>query len=163
VSASEGAREPLVLRPATLEDADLLLAWANDPVTRAAGFNPAPIGLEEHRRWLSRRLASPATRLFVGLLDGRPVGQLRLERGADGLAEISIAIAPEARGRGLGRRLLRGGIDAARADPALAVAGFIARVRPDNAGSLALFRGAGFVDSHRTRVGNFDCLVLKLA
>lgn len=152
----------LVLRPATMDDAELLLRWANEPGTRAAGFHPGLIDEPTHRRWLADRLGSPATRVFVGLVDGRAVGQLRLDRDDDGPVEISIAIAPLERGRGVGRQLLAAGIAAGRADSTLRAQGFRARVRPDNAASLALFRGAGFAELDRTEVNGLPCVVLGL-
>jgi len=152
----------VVLRPATAADAGLLLAWANDPVTRAAGFHPEAIAIDEHERWLAARLASPATRLWIGEEDGRAVGQVRLERDEGGIAEIGISVAPEARGRGVARRLLATAIETGRADAAFGLTGFLARVRPDNAASLALFRGAGFAETGREVVNGLPCVVFRL-
>lgn len=149
------------VRPATPDDGDRLLAWANDPLTRAAGFHPGSIEPAEHRVWLAARLASPSTRLFIGLVDDQPVGQVRFERDEDGGAEVSIAVAPEARGRGLGRRLLDAGLDAARSDSSFAVHSFVARIRPDNAASIRLFGGAGFGEAERIVVDGEACLVLR--
>ena len=154
---------PVVLRPATPGDADILLEWANDPVTGSAGFHPRQITGDEHRAWLAARLASPVTRLFIGLADDAPVGQVRLERQEDGLVEISISVAPDARGRGLGGELLSLGIAAGRVAPAFEGAGYVAYVRPANAASVALFRAAGFTEAARTTVGEEPCLELRLA
>ena len=148
------------LRPATLDDADLLLAWANDPVTRTSGFHPRPIAPDEHRAWLETQLGATATRLYIGLAGAVPIGQLRLARGPDDRTELSISVAPEARGRGFGRHLLAAGLLAAGADPALAGTTLIARVRPQNRASLALFHGAGFAELDRTTVAGQPCLVL---
>jgi RimJ/RimL family protein N-acetyltransferase len=149
------------VRPAGPHDAELLLAWANDPLTRAAGFHPRPIEPEEHRAWLAERLASSSSRLLIGLADGQPFGQIRLERAEDGVAEVSIAIAPEARGRGLGRQLLDTGLAAALADRSFAVSAFVARIRPGNVASIRLFGGAGFDEAERTLVDGEACTVLR--
>jgi RimJ/RimL family protein N-acetyltransferase len=82
--------------------------------------------------------------LSIGLLGPRPIGQVRLEREADGDVEVSIAIAPEARGEGLARPLLRAAMAAAQRSPALGGGRYVARVRPENAASIALFERAGF-------------------
>ncbi len=134
----------ITVRAATEADAERLLAWANDPATRAAGFHPSPIDAAEHDRWLSTRLASPSSRLFIGLDGDRPVGQVRLEADHDGRVEVGISVAPEARGRGIGRALLEAGLAAGVSDALLHVAVFVALVRADNAASAAMFRGAGF-------------------
>jgi RimJ/RimL family protein N-acetyltransferase len=131
-------------------------------VTRAAGLHPRRISRDEHERWLAARIDSPASRVLIAEEAGRPVGQFRLERDEDGQVEIGILTAPEARGRGVGRRLLRAGIAWARADAALAPAGFVALVRPENEPSLALFRGAGFAEVGRMTVEGVECVRFAL-
>jgi ribosomal protein S18 acetylase RimI-like enzyme len=74
---------------------------------------------------------------------------------------VGISIAPDARGRGLAGRLLEVGLAAARGDAAFGAAGFLARVRPDNAASVALFRGAGFAEVGRDVVNGVACLVFR--
>jgi RimJ/RimL family protein N-acetyltransferase len=152
-------RPAVTLRPATAADESLLLAWANDPVTRAAGFRPDPIAAEDHRRWLADRLRSTSGRLLVGTAGDVPIGQIRLDRHGDGRVEIGIAVAPEARGRGIGHDLLRAALEEARRDDALRPTGFVARIRPDNAASIALFTGAGFHPAGVTDVAGWRCLL----
>jgi RimJ/RimL family protein N-acetyltransferase len=151
----------ITLRPVTADDEALLLRWANDPVTRAAGFRPARISSAEHHRWLAGRLTSAAGRLYIALRDGDPVGQLRLDRLAGGRVEVGIAVAPEVRGRGIGRALLQAGLDTAGEDRDLAARTFVARVRPDNGASIALFEGAGFRLAAITKVDGQPCLVFE--
>jgi RimJ/RimL family protein N-acetyltransferase len=150
------------LRPATHADADLLLDWANDPTTRAAGFHPEPIDQSTHELWLSARLASPTSRLYVGLEDERPIGQVRLEVGTGGRTEVGISIASEARGRGLGGALLRAALAAGRSDRALGVDTFTARIRPENVASISLFSEVGFLLVGTEQVGSEDALVYEL-
>lgn len=152
----------ITVRPATGDDAERLLAWANDPLTRSAGFHPSPIDLPTHRRWLAERLASPSSRLYVGLEDDRPVGQVRLEADAVGRVEVGLSVAPDARGRGVGRALLQAGIAAGQADQTLRAEVFVARIRPDNAASLALFSGVGFRPVGTDVVAGMRCLVYEL-
>lgn len=144
-------RVTVTVRPATIDDADLLLEWSNDPDTRAASFRSDPISHATHLRWLDGRLADPNARIFVGLAeDGRPIGVVRFERLAlGGPAEVGISVAPRARGLGRSVPLLRAGLEAARRE--LAPTGFVAHIRPDNTRSIALFSRAGFV-----RVGEVD-------
>ena len=151
------------VRPATAADADRLLDWANDPVTRATGFHPAPIDAATHARWLEDRLASPVSRSYVGLEDGRAVGVVRLDAETDGRVEVGISVAPDARGRGVGHALLDAGLSAGLADPDLDVGVFIARIRPDNAASIALFVGAGFDPAGTDSVAGTPCLVYERA
>ena len=48
----------MTLRPATLADADRLLAWRNDPLTRAMSINQNEVKFADHIAWLKRRLAA---------------------------------------------------------------------------------------------------------
>jgi [ribosomal protein S18]-alanine N-acetyltransferase len=105
----------------------------------------APIDRRTHVAWLAARLAAPTCRIWIGSTGGVPSGVVRFEIDADGRAVVSIAVDAAARGHGIGRVLLRQGLDAARAE--LRHAGFRAWVRADNAASIALFGSAGFAPS----------------
>jgi spore coat polysaccharide biosynthesis predicted glycosyltransferase SpsG/ribosomal protein S18 acetylase RimI-like enzyme len=147
------------LGPARWSDADRLLAWANDPATRAASFTEAPIAREEHLRWLERKLADPEARIWVHAPAGEPSGVLRLERSGEE-ATVSIAVAPERRGRGRGLALLEAG--ARRAARARFARRLLARVRRDNPASLALFARAGYTIVREEDVRGRPALLLAL-
>jgi RimJ/RimL family protein N-acetyltransferase len=95
----------LVLRPAVFADAELLLAWRNDPLTRAASHSTAAVDCETHRVWLLRLLADPSRRLFIAEEQGVPVGTARADWQDDAWL-LSWTTAPEARGRGIAKRML---------------------------------------------------------
>jgi len=151
----------ITIRRVGPRDEELLLAWANDPVTRAASFHPDPIDAATHAAWLRGRLASPTTRLFIGLDGDVPVGHVRLEGQPNGRVEVAISVAAGARGRGIGQTLLAAGLDAGRADQDLAARAFIARIRPDNRASVALFSGAGFGRVAESVCNGVPCLVYE--
>lgn len=139
----------MVLRSVVQADEALLLQWANDPATRAASRVHVPIAAADHHRWLERRLATPDdARLWIGETDGAPIGVVRFERRTPTAVEVSIAVAPYARGRGLARALLVAGVAAARA--AFGPVTILADILPGNDASVALFTGAGFtlIPSH---------------
>jgi len=128
------------LRPVVRGDADLLLAWANDPETRANSFNRETIKPEEHRAWLEGRLADG--RCWMCLAEdatGRCFGTVRIE--GDEELTVSITIAPTHRGLGLGEKLLS---LACAADPHEGRRILRAEVRPDNAASRKIFEANGF-------------------
>ena len=121
----------------------MLLDWANDPVTRAASRRHELIAAAGHRRWLERRLATPNDdRIWIGESAGTPIGVVRFERRGHDAVEVSITVAPEARGRGLGRPLLEAGVAAAR--EAFGPVTILADILPGNEASRRLFAGAGF-------------------
>lgn len=133
----------LVLRRAALEDEVLLLLWRNDPITRGVSFSPDEISPEEHHQWFVRKLEDPGCALLIVECEGKPIGQVRLDRTAPGVAEISIGLAPDSRGRGLGREAL--GLSVSEASRLLDVSTVTARVKRDNRASLASFTAAGFL------------------
>lgn len=102
---AEGAGRHVGLRPADQQDAALLFAWRNDPATRAASHQAAPLAWESHLSWLRSALGAPDRHLWIGELEGRPVGTVRAER-CGGAWRLSWTVAPEARGRGVGRALV---------------------------------------------------------
>ncbi|HVR30115.1 MAG TPA: UDP-2,4-diacetamido-2,4,6-trideoxy-beta-L-altropyranose hydrolase [Thermoanaerobaculia bacterium] len=137
------APAPLVVRRAAERDARPLWRWANDTESRRASFEPEPIPWRTHLRWLEARLADPRCTLLVAEGEGaEPVGTVRFEP-ADGRAVISVNVAPEVRGRGLGPALICAGL-AALADTPQPPEAVDAYIRPDNPRSLAAFAQAGF-------------------
>ena len=140
MSTAPGA---IALRPARPDDAAPLFAWANDPATRAASFDRAPIPWPEHLTWLTVVLADPERRLWIAEEGGIAVGQVRVDRAPDDIGVVSIGLAPGARGRGLGRTVL--GLGVAAAIRALGIRRARAVVMAANLPSRRLFEGAGFV------------------
>jgi RimJ/RimL family protein N-acetyltransferase len=114
----------------------------NDPATRRASFSSAEVSAEEHHAWFSRKLEDPDCALLIVEEDGWAVGQVRLDRSRRHTAEISIGLAPDARGRGVGREALR--IAVSQASELLGVSAVRALIKRDNAPSLAAFTAAGF-------------------
>ena len=159
---AERPHPDVTVRPAVTRDGDLLLAWANDPATRAQSFQPDLIDAATHERWLANRVASASSRLLIGLEGSTPIGQVRFDRSPDGAVEVGISVAAQARNRGLGSGLLAAGLAAARLDGSLGVRTFVARIRLDNDVSAALFRGAGFRLVEASVCDGIPCLVFEL-
>jgi RimJ/RimL family protein N-acetyltransferase len=132
----------LVLRPAGAQDEQRLLEWRNESAVRAASFSSDEISPDDHHRWFLRKLDDPGCMLLIVEHEGRPVGQVRVDRVSAGLAEISIGLAADARGRGIGREALR--LATSEAPRLLGVAAVKALVKEGNEASLRAFRAAGF-------------------
>lgn len=131
------ARESLTLRRARASDASLYFGWVNDAAVRASAFESAPVAWATHEAWFARRLADPASALFVMEAHGLPVGQVRFEQ-SGGEATIDYTLDPLVRGRGWAARLIKAGMQSAGSER------FRAEVRPGNVASLAVFRKMGF-------------------
>lgn len=114
-----------------------LLAWANDPAVRAASYNSAQIGYEEHKRWFESKINDENCRIYI-LTDGRrDYGQVRGYR-RDGKVEISYSIDGNYRGRGFGRMMLE--LFAEKYPDAL----LYAEVKKDNPASSRVFESLGY-------------------
>lgn len=134
-------RATIELRPATIDDSPSLLAWRNDPETRRQSASTAAISESDHRDWLARSLASTNRRLYVASHAGTDVGTVRLDRDAGHVWEVSITVAPAARGKKLATAMLINVEERARADGAKVLT---ARIRAANGASVATFKRAGY-------------------
>jgi len=132
---------PLELRPATRDDAELLLRWANDRGVRKASFDPRPIDWDEHVAWLEARLRDPFSRIWVALDGKTPVGVARFALEGD-RATISVTVTPERRGRRVGTSLIATSVERLLNEER--IAGIDAWVRPENTASIHAFQAAGF-------------------
>ncbi len=126
---------------ATMGDADRLLAWANDPITRSNSFNPDRIDPESHVSWLRRVVDDENSMLLIAEYGDQPIGQMRFDE-EEGQVLVSVGLAVEARGRSLGAPLILAGVRAARTRwPTLSM---VARIKVDNTASIRAFRVGGF-------------------
>lgn len=125
----------IALRNARFTDCLAVWRWNFAPDVRAMSKTKEEPPLAEHAAWFARRLRSQNPTLII-VEDGEPVGVVRLDLGRDH-SRISIAIAPEARGRGVGREAI-----------ALAcrhtMQPILAEVARENAASRRCFEACGF-------------------
>ena len=125
------------LRRATREDAEALLNWRNDATTREACKQTELVPMEDHMPWLERTLANPDRSLLIyAFPDGTPAGQARIDAEAGGGCELSWTIAPSARGKGIGKRMVA-------LAASLAPRPARAEIKQENAASKALAAAAG--------------------
>jgi UDP-2,4-diacetamido-2,4,6-trideoxy-beta-L-altropyranose hydrolase len=132
--------EPVGLRDVRGTDVDTLYAWQCDPVTRRHARVPTTPAYAEHTGWFKKRLAQAEWPMHFLLAGETPVGMVRLDPVAPDSqdCEVSILIAPDRHGQGLGRialALLR------LYYPDITVH---AQVLPENRGSQRLFEAAGY-------------------
>lgn len=139
------ATEPVRLRRATEADAEVIREWRNDPATRAMSIDQDPVPLPQHLAWFHRALEDPHRVLLIAEQEGTPVGMCRFDVAEDGAqAEVSINLAPERRGRGLGSAVLSGALRAL-VETGSGIRRVTAVIRPENVASVRLFESLGFV------------------
>jgi RimJ/RimL family protein N-acetyltransferase len=129
-----------------MADAEMLLAWRNDPVTRQFSLTTEVIALADHMRWLERVLINPERQLYIAVVDGRPVGSLRADH-QDGRVELSWTIAPDERGHGYGKAMLQMAVGLYRGCHLTAV------IKPENVASRKMAAAAGFQHHGQGPVG----------
>ncbi len=82
-----------------------MLKWRNELATRISSHNSDEVKLEKHIQWLKATLQNPNRHLHVAEEKGIPVGTVRADY-ENGIYELSWTVAPEARGRGIGKRMV---------------------------------------------------------
>ncbi|MBI2474286.1 MAG: GNAT family N-acetyltransferase [Candidatus Taylorbacteria bacterium] len=98
-----------MLKPVTEADAQLLFQWRNDPETRANSINTEPVPWEKHLEWLRKSISDSDRRLFIFLQNGKPAGTCRIDRSVENgeeIHELSWTVAPEWRGKGIGKAMI---------------------------------------------------------
>jgi|GEM_PF-1573148 len=141
-----GGEQPS-LRKTGPRDALLYYGWVNDPAVRSMSVSRERIPLDNHLTWFHLKLEDPDAVLLVFEQSGCPIGQIRFEV-EDAIARIDYSISSSFRGRGLGRELLRSGIEALSSiwPSPLELLGI---VHSGNGASAKLFRQMGFREAEK--------------
>jgi len=113
---------PVTSRPALAADRPFLLALyaqTREDEFSAAGLAPAALAVLLEQQYRAREAGwahtAPGAEDRVVERDGRPVGRLVIDRRADGIHVVDIALVEDEQGRGTGTGLLRGLLDEADA------------------------------------------------
>ncbi len=135
--------QELCLRKTLESDALRIWQWRNDPEVRAISFATERIDWEDHQNWVREKLADPKCLWLVASHEEwGTVGHVRFDMGTDATALIAITIAPELRGRGIGKALISRSAEEAFSQ--LPVQKIVAQIKPHNSASDRAFRQAGF-------------------
>jgi RimJ/RimL family protein N-acetyltransferase len=133
----------LKLRLAQPRDSRILFEWRNDPVTRANSKVTEPVKWEDHQKWFDSSLHNSNRVLMIAFLPaGKAVGTVRIDSRDDGAEEVSYTVAPEQRGQGIGKEMMRQIVAASRKD-------LIAEIKPDNESSIRIVQALGFKEMRR--------------
>lgn len=144
----------MTVRKATMEDAETLFAWRNDQTTRLASHNTEKLEFAPYVSWLGATLSNPMKLLLIAEENGSPVGTVRVDRETGGTAELSWTVAPEARRRGVAKRMVQ-----LVADEISALYTIRAEIKMGNEASVKVAEAAGM--QFAEQVGNVLHFVRK--
>lgn len=127
----------------------MILAWRNDPAAVAASLSGVEVQPAEHDAWFAQALSDPCRVVWVAEEHGRAIGSVRLDLDPLGAARavVSIALAPQARGRRLATPLL--GVVTAAAAQEFGLRSLQAVIKSTNVRSLRAFLAAGYRERSR--------------
>lgn len=125
---------------------------------RAVSVNPEPIPWDEHLNWFEASLHSQDRYLYVVTKDDRTCGVIRFDRMESlDTFEVSIALAADSRGVGLGTRILASAFEYGPSE----MNHIVAHVRPSNVASLRSFEKAAFELMETVKDGDVELLRLE--
>ena len=142
------------LRTAGLEDSETLRGWRNDALTMSMSKNDLNVTRTNHDLWMGSVIADPYRHLLVAERDRNAVGTVRFDV-KDGVAELSLTVAPTMRNQGLGNLILSLALEWAWEQ--LTVGLIAAEVKRTNRPSIKIFERCGF-----SLAGNQDPLLYQL-
>ena len=135
--------DPLMLRKADSEDLMFIYNLRNDPTVVESSFTSERISLETHTQWFNSKINSTDCLILIAEYKGRRIGQIRfdLDERIEN-AEVSIAILPKYRQKGLGVKILK--LGCYYAFEMLSIKKYLAFIKIDNDVSVKAFSKAGF-------------------
>lgn len=157
---SELAPINLIIRLANEGDLRAVFELANEESVRVNSFHSERIGLDNHKKWFTKKITDPNYLFLIAELDSHFAGQVRFEIKDDN-AVVGISLLPTERGKGVATKLLKQGIDyLTEHHPNIkTVKAFI---KPDNQASIKLFERVGFKFKDKVIENDSDALLYHL-
>jgi RimJ/RimL family protein N-acetyltransferase len=130
----------LLVRPANIDDAQLLYKWANDPTVRTNSLNNESIKWDQHLSWLKNKVNSANSEIYIFETKQKAIGQVRLDRIGE-FWEIDYSIDAKYRGLGYGKEMI------SRVIEDQMIKNFKAVVKQENIASSKVFSALNFEKS----------------
>lgn len=134
--------QTLQVRRATSADARMIYEWRTSHEVMSVSREATPFTFEEHCIWMEKILTDVNSLLLVGVFQDWDIGVVRFDIDRS-QAEVSIFLAPDATGAGLGSALLAAAETKLRQDHAQ-VTTLDAWVKEDNPRSFRMFKNLGY-------------------
>ncbi|WP_085902027.1 GNAT family N-acetyltransferase [Kiloniella majae] len=136
------------VRIAGPDDMADILVWRNDPYVRSMSIDTGIIEPASHRHWYNKLLLDSNRLLLIYMLGSSKVGMIRFDADISQNWDISITVAPDFRGSGVGSKLL--GLGIAFLKETRSVNLINAQVKTGNEPSTKLFSKYGFIEISRS-------------
>jgi RimJ/RimL family protein N-acetyltransferase len=138
------------IRKAEKKDWLMLLEWRNDEITRKNSINSNLVNEHDHKEWFFSSLKSEKREIFIVEENEFAIGTLRVDF-KDGDKILSWTVAPEYRGKGYAKKMLKMLVDKLEGE-------LVAFIKPDNTASIKIAEYAGF----KLFKSNTELLVYKI-
>lgn len=136
-TADTNKEEAIVFGPVNLTHGDLLLHWRNDPETRLQSVHNEPVSEETHWTWLKHKLQDANCLMCIAWVEEKMIGVVRADRDEEGWWWLSWTVAPDFRGKGWGKIMVKNWVNLLKNKPLKAM------VRATNLSSEHIARHAG--------------------
>lgn len=137
------SKEQLELHRAKAEDAESTYLWRNAESTRRYFRGEGPVHHDSHIEWWRSSLNRRDRHILLARIGKQAVGVVRFDCSSAADAEVSIYLAPQFTGLGLGRKVLIEACKWVRSE-VRTLRRIVADVHPENSMSVKTFLAAGF-------------------
>jgi len=152
--------EPFVIKHAQISDMRNVFDLSNDKVIRESSFLPAAISWETHEKWFLTKINDPQTAFYmIKSQEDTLVGVVRFDIDEGQTYRISISLAADYRGKGLGKQIIENATSQVMREKNIQTIN--AYIKEDNLSSFKSFEKAGYVHAGNTMKHDIVCKVMK--
>jgi L-amino acid N-acyltransferase YncA len=146
---------------AFFQEARFLLDLRNEPEARRMFVDTDVISWETHLAWYSEAVNNPKRHIYIIQYQSADAGMVRLDGDEEDstVAELSITLAPDFRGKGLGPLAIQKGCEEGAG---LGYQTILARIKNTNQRSIQAFQKVGFVTFGEEEKGGCKLISLIL-
>jgi RimJ/RimL family protein N-acetyltransferase len=128
----------MILRPATLDDAQFLFELRNEDSNRSMFKDTSKVEWGNHIAWLLEKISCSDFFIYIALDENEnKLGQFRI----DPKGEVSVSLAERFKGKGLGWQIIKLGSEEFKKSSSKEL---VAEIKSENKSSLKAFEKAGY-------------------
>ena len=140
------------IRKATEVDTEITYDWANNPATRKYSFSQDFIPFDNHLKWFIEKVKASNCYYYILIKNTFTFGSIRFDIN-NKIATISFLVSPDHYGKGLGKILLKKGLEEFEKvvlfEQIQCVQGYVSK---ENIASIKLFERFGFTAENESNM-----------